>query len=117
MWLPARLAAEQWWRQGLTPGPGMLGLWVWVELPMRGTQVSLRSFSCCAGQAEGGFLAAGLGLPIYHSGPILVCPGGRVVLGMGGGRGTAGHLHAPFPTVLKEDVPKLSKNKSEFLFK
>ena len=27
------------------------------------------------------------------------------------------HLHAPFPTVIKGDVPKLSKNKSELLFK
>lgn len=28
-----------------------------------------------------------------------------------------GHLHALFPTVIKGDVPKLSKNKSELLFK
>lgn len=27
------------------------------------------------------------------------------------------HLHALFPTVIKGDVPKLSKNKSELLFK
>lgn len=98
---------------------GCLG-WVWATSEMYTCEPLVLQMAAARWKGDSGRQDwAGLGIRIYPSGPVLICVGQRWECG---GKGQLAfllthHLHALFPTVIKGDVPKLSKKKSKLLFK